>query len=732
MISFLYLYPTDDCHNCAICSARRLVISQEKSLVRRARSRSRDRMQKRHHVTDSEGPSASDQSTDHEVVSDSSTEAPTVIERTQNGNRSDNRDSNHNVGSGEDSNHKPAGQAKSRAVLKARNHGSWGSAERLSDDTSTTSSSDADSTRAINAKRSRSSSRGRKRPTTNADKSSESNDSGHSGDDARRSRSHSRSRKRSTTSVEKLKFAENVSNGNTDRKSGLNHNPRSTSRGRSSTRNTMVASDTELIMRKTAESDSEVGRLSSSKLGARLDLRTISNSESKYRESCRTDMRRRGSASSLNIVGNPWRKTPRISNANECASSDEARRNSDPEEMKCVTAKVGPDRRCSLPGTTAEGLMCASYNMPRVSSLVRKATIKKCRSEPDGFLSDGKSGFCSDAESTGSGRMSATSDLEDMSKKTIYECDEDSASCVSVDGSCSSDNSSTSHRSIHCVSPTNEETSTSPVSPNSARENSLDSIPETFCSRSPSGAVCCSSYCSDSGVSCFDAMSPIASQTKTAVIKTGEKTVARVRRLNTRTRRSSSGCISTRRDASRFPKEDNSTHLNSKELEMLIVGSCFGTGNCFDSFDTSDYESEPGSESHTDSDCQTNPRSPTEEGSGDVPQEVKVPVNTVASRLAGCGGSYSPVKASRERARLELAKMPKSDFRHKATLQHPHKALSAVELTVRQGESIYLHPKELEILRNQSPIWVMAYSKRLGRIGFVPAVYVNIRLEDLV
>ena len=174
-----------------------------------------------------------------------------MIERTQNGNRTDKRDGNHNVGSGEDSNRKPPGQAKSRGLLKGRSHGSWGSAERLSDDTST-SSSDVDSTR---AKRSRSSSRGRKRPTSNADKSSESNDSGHSGDDARRSRSNSRNRKRSTTAVEKLKFVESVSNSNIERKSVLSYKPRSTSRGRSSTRKNMVASDTELIMRKSPESD---------------------------------------------------------------------------------------------------------------------------------------------------------------------------------------------------------------------------------------------------------------------------------------------------------------------------------------------------------------------------------------------------------------------------------------------------------------------------------------------
>nr|XP_054749254.1 serine-rich adhesin for platelets-like [Lytechinus pictus] len=596
-------------------------------------------------------------------------------------------------------------------------------------DETSTSSSDGDSSTASNVKRSRSSSRGRKRtPSSSAEKSRGSIDSG--SDNGRRSRSHSKGRKRSTSSLDNTRNINNSVSSDTERKDCQNHKSRPISRGRSSSKQCVV-SDTELLGKNSSESENEIGRMPHSKSGGRIDLRAITG-ESKYRESCLTDVRRRGSPS--HSATQSLRKASRGIKDRDVESCDESRRHSDPAEMIRVKATIETDRRCSLPAPEAEGLTCANYKVPRISSVVRKATIRKCRSELDGFLSDSKSSSSSsDAESTSSGRHSTTSELDHVTSEVIYECDEDSASCVSVAGSCASDNSLMSTSSSRSGTSNDIQNLPSlsdeaPSTPSTPLDDNADSPIQAFCSRSSSLNVSCSAYCSDSGVSCFDSISPLASQTRTAVLKTGEKTVARVRRLNTKTRRSNAGSLSHRRDDNRAIKDDNSTHLNSRELEMLIVGSCFGTGKCFDSHDTSDYESEPGCESLSDFDCQPkNKRSSLEESSVE-----STPSKTAASRLAGSGQSYSPVKASRDRYRTELAKMPKSDFRYKVVMQHSHKALSSIELTLKAGASVYLHHKELEILRTQAPIWVMAYSKSLGRIGFVPAVYVNIRLEDIM
>lgn len=721
---------TVDCHDCAICSARRLVITKEKSLVRRARSRSRDRLQRRRTTSTEASTTCSDHSSTDIVSDSSSTDAPTVIERNRDsgGERLEERDSNHNISSSDDVSNRrsSAKDTKVHALVKTK---VW----RSMDETST-SSSDADSLTAGKVKRSRSSSRGRKKTSSSSgEKPRGSTDSG--SENGRKSRSHSRGRKRSTSSVDNAKHIDTPQSSDTERKDAQSRKSRSNSRGRSSTRQCTV-SDTELLGKNSSESENEIGRMPHSKSGGQLDLRAITG-ESKYRESCLTDVRRRGSPS--NAATHSTRKAPRGMKDREVESCDESRRHSDPAEMIRVKATIESDRRCSLPATEAEGLMCANYKVPRVSSVVRKATIRKCRSELDGFLSDSKSSSCSsDAESTSSGRHSINSDLDHVSSEVIYECDEDSASCASVAGSCASDNSlmsTSSSRSgtsndIRNLPSLSDEAPSTPTTP---LEDNANSNTDAFGSRSPSFNVSCPAYCSDSGVSCFDSISPLASQTRSAVIKTGEKTVARVRRLNTKTRRSNVGVLSNSREGNRVIKDDNSTHLNSRELEMLIVGSCFGTGKCFESHDTSDYESENGCESLSDFDCQPkHKRSYLEESSGASTPSMKSPSSTAASRLAGTGQSYSPVKASHDRYRSELAKMPKSDFRYKVVMQHSHKALSSIELTLKAGASIYLHHKELEILRTQSPIWVMAYSKSLGRIGFVPAVYVNIRLEDIM
>ncbi|XP_006822987.1 uncharacterized protein LOC100377197 [Saccoglossus kowalevskii] len=69
-----------------------------------------------------------------------------------------------------------------------------------------------------------------------------------------------------------------------------------------------------------------------------------------------------------------------------------------------------------------------------------------------------------------------------------------------------------------------------------------------------------------------------------------------------------------------------------------------------------------------------------------------------------------------------------TDLTTRTVLTHNHKAMTASELSVRRGETVYFNRKDLE----SNALWVMVYSPMKQCRGYIPTVYLAYKMEDLV
>ncbi|XP_070572136.1 serine-rich adhesin for platelets-like isoform X2 [Ptychodera flava] len=64
----------------------------------------------------------------------------------------------------------------------------------------------------------------------------------------------------------------------------------------------------------------------------------------------------------------------------------------------------------------------------------------------------------------------------------------------------------------------------------------------------------------------------------------------------------------------------------------------------------------------------------------------------------------------------------------RTVVTHSHKALTASELSVRRGDTVYFNRHDYE----ESSVWVLVFSPNRGTRGYVPKVYLAYKMEDLV
>ncbi|XP_022085665.1 uncharacterized protein LOC110976581 [Acanthaster planci] len=186
----------------------------------------------------------------------------------------------------------------------------------------------------------------------------------------------------------------------------------------------------------------------------------------------------------------------------------------------------------------------------------------------------------------------------------------------------------------------------------------------------------------------------------------------------------------------RLGREARQYRASAKELENLILASCFGVDKHISGLVTSDYESDTGPEMVKYRTLEDGRRR-----KGGVSRVVRFVGNKDDSDV-----TREMKRAQQPKAKGEMSASKKSA----ATIKHPfptpsidshfpsqltvracvlnsHKAMSHAEMSVQPGDVVYLRPEDFK----QRPLWVMAYSRASGERGLIPSVYLADQLDTL-
>ncbi|XP_071790268.1 uncharacterized protein [Asterias amurensis] len=178
----------------------------------------------------------------------------------------------------------------------------------------------------------------------------------------------------------------------------------------------------------------------------------------------------------------------------------------------------------------------------------------------------------------------------------------------------------------------------------------------------------------------------------------------------------------TRYTTNRQPGHE--TRQSSKELENLILGSCFGVDKHGSSLVTSDYESDTGPDTVRSSLVEDTKRKKGGAsrvvrfvGAEDLTKELHNKNQQL--RIQGPKALNQPAAATKHSNQSTSSNHVLTKLTTPASVLHNHNALSKAEMSVYRGDVVYLSRDDFE----QRPPWVIAYSSSSKQVGLVPSMY---------